>query len=235
MIICSVAAIPADFLERMHERSLGVASALARAPAGEGALALGWPTLDEALPDGGLPRGVVELRAPRALGCATSIAIAAVRAAQRKSPKAWAAWVDAEASLYAPGLAQRGVDLARLVVVRPEREDLARVATKAVASCAFDVVVVDADAVGGDARVGRRTRRVDALFVRRLALGAERAGATVLLISDALAPRREPWPVALRLELARDATDDAVVVRIGKERHGRLGGGARAALAEGRG
>jgi hypothetical protein len=74
---------------------------------------------------------------------------------------------------------------------------------------------------------------VDALFVRRLALGAERSGSTVLLLSDAHAQRREPWPVALRLELERDTVAEegraglrgAVLVRVGKERHGRVGHG----------
>src|SRR3954470_13038761 len=81
-------------------------------------LALGWPEVDALLPDGGFPRGVVELSTPRALGGATTVALAAVRAAQAKDPRAWCAWIDPEATLYAPGVARAGVDLARLLVVR---------------------------------------------------------------------------------------------------------------------
>ena len=117
-----------------------------------GTLPLDWPELDAALPDGGLPRGVVELAAPRALGGGTSIALAAVRAAHAKNTKAWCAWVDPEATLYAPGLVSAGVDLARLLVVRPPRGELARVAVKVAASRAFDVIVVDVDPVPGAAR-----------------------------------------------------------------------------------
>src|SRR5579859_1922454 len=94
------------------------------------ALPLGWAELDAALPDGGLPRGVVELTSPRALGGATSVALAAVRAAQEKDPRAWCAWLDPDATLYAPGVAMAGVDLARLLVVRPSRAELSRIAVK---------------------------------------------------------------------------------------------------------
>lgn len=184
------------------------------------ALSLDWPALEDGLPDRGLPRGVVEIRAPDALAGATTIAIAAVRAAQHRDARAWAAWIDPEATLHAPGLAQRGVDLARLVVVRPLRKELARVATKVVASGAFEVVVVDVDPVGASRPCSRGA--MSALFVRRLVLGAEQSGGTVLLLSDARAQRRLPWPVVLRLELER--APRSVLVRIGKERHGRLGG-----------
>src|SRR5262249_45624559 len=82
------------------------------------ALATGWRELDAVLPDHGFPRGVVELAAPHALGGGTSVALSVVRAAQEKDPRAFCAWVDAEGTLYAPGVAQAGVDLRRLLVVR---------------------------------------------------------------------------------------------------------------------
>src|SRR4051812_39545579 len=68
-------------------------------------LSLGWPELDDALPDGGLPRGVIELASPRALGGATQVALHAVRAAQysaQGATQAWCAWIDPEGTLYAP-------------------------------------------------------------------------------------------------------------------------------------
>jgi hypothetical protein len=181
----------------------------------EPALSLTWPELEAALPDGGLPRGVVELSAPYALGGASTIAACAVRSAQARDVRAWCAWIDPEASLYAPGLHARGIDLARLFVIRPARKDLQPIALKCVISSAFDVVVVDLDPIG---KAGTRKRN-DALFVRKLALGAEKAGTTVLLLVDASAKKSEPWPTTLRLELER--TPKSVWVRIGKDRHGR--------------
>jgi recombination protein RecA len=196
------------------------------------ALALGWPELDDALPDHGLPRGVVELAAPRALGGGTSIALAAVRAAHGKDARAWCAWIDPEGTLHAPGVAGAGVDLARLLVVRPPRAELARVAVKVAASRAFDVIVVDMDPVPGALVPGRtpyapRTRAKKGgawqgdVFVRKLALLASEGGASVLLLTDATAPRAQPGPVALRLEIAREPA--AIALRVAKDRRGRAG------------
>lgn len=180
--------------------------------------------------DGTLPSGVIELSAPRALGSSTRLAAFAIATAHARDPRAWCAWIDPEENLHAPGLAQRDVDLARLLVVRPERKnfpprgeakggrntDVQRIAIKTVQSGAFDVVVVDVDPVG---MTGIRKKK-DSLFVRKLALGAEKSGVTVILLVDSLAKKSEPWPVALRLELER--SPDSVFVRVGKDRHGRL-------------
>lgn len=166
--------------------------------------------------DGSLPSGVIELFAPRALGGATLLSARAISLAHARDPRAWCAWIDPEANLHAPGLLQQGVDLARLLVVRPDRKDVQRIAIKTAASGAFDVVAIDVDAVG---LPGQRKRK-DALFVRKLALGAEKSGAIVILHVDSLAKKSEPWPVALRLELERDP--DSLSIRVGKDRHGKL-------------
>jgi recombination protein RecA len=192
------------------------------------ALALGWAELDAVLPGGGLPRGVVELSAPRALGGATSVGLAAVQAGQARAPGAWCAWIDPEGTLHAPGLVAAGVDLGRLLVVRAPRVDLPRIAVKVVASGAFEVVVVDVDAVGAAETASapsgkrRRARWPAEVLVRKLALAAEPCGATVLLSTDATRPRAVPWPVALRLELLRpDAS--TLSVRVAKDKRGRAG------------
>jgi hypothetical protein len=189
-------------------------------------LSLGWPELDAVLPDGGLPRGVVELAAPRALGGAASIALAAIRAAHARDPKAWCAWVDPEATLYAPGVVFAGVDLERLLVVRPPRAEMARVAVKVAASRAFDVIAVDVDVVpgatlGAAAAKKKRSAWPMDVLVRKLALLAAEGGATILLLSDSSSPRAMTWPVALRLELSR--TPDAIALRVAKDRRGRVG------------
>ncbi len=235
----------------MGAASLGMLDALRRelgldAPSkiedsARASLALEWPELDALLPDHGMPRGVIELTAPRALGGMTSIALATVRAAQRRDARAWCAWIDPESTLYGPGLVQSGVDLRRLFVVRPPRADLARVAVKLASAHAFDVIVVDIDPVHGAAlapptapasSMSRAPARARAktprsrrpwppeVLVRKLALLADEAGTSILLLTDSTRPRAVPWPVALRLELTRRA--DAIAVRVAKDRRGRM-------------
>lgn len=209
------------------------------------ALALSWPDLEAILPDGGLPRGVVELAAPRALGGSTSVALAAICAGQTRGTSTWCAWLDPEGTLYAPGVAAAGVELSRMLVVRPPRAQLGRVAVKVVASGAFEVVAIDLDAVPGagilvTAGASRRStehthkqpneqkqqkqRRAWApeVLVRKLALAAEPNGSTVLLLTDTSKPRAVPWPVALRLELSSPSPCE-LVVRVAKDKRGRIG------------
>jgi len=164
---------------------------------------------------------VTELASDRALGT-TALALAAVRAAHR-DPRAWCAWIEVGDSLYAPGVAQSGVDLTRLLLVRPPARDAARVSVRVATSGAFEVVVVDAFAFveGHEGRSRRRSWPSD-VFVRKLSLAAETHATRIVILSDSSAPRAMPWPVALRLEIERNP-DDAMLVRVAKERHGRLG------------
>ena len=225
--------VRANLRADLHAKGHG--STLRVAPSNEsGALALSWPGLGDLLPDGGLPRGVVELASPRALGGSTSVALAAVRAGQARGRSAWCAWLDPEGTLHAPGVVAAGVDLDRMLVVRPPRAQLARVAVKVVGAGAFEVVVVDLDAVPGsqetdaanEARAGagaakKKTWAPDVL-VRKLALGAEASGGSVLLLTDSTRHRTMQWPVALRLELSRPSRSE-LVVRVAKDRRGRVG------------
>jgi RecA/RadA recombinase len=215
----------ADLLVLLGSR---VESAESLAGGDDTRLRLDWPELDAALPDGGLPRGVVELAAPHALGGGASIALAAIRAAHAKDGRAWCAWIDPESTLYAPGVVAAGVDLARLLVVRPPRTELARVAVKVAGSRAFDVIAIDMDPVPGavpssERSNGRPRKRAwpSEVLVRKLALLAGEWGATVLLLTDATLPRAVPWPVALRLEIAR--APESIALRVAKDRRGRSG------------
>jgi recombination protein RecA len=219
----------------------------------EAVLALGWPELEKVLPDRGLPRGVVEIaarpwslrpypssaNAKSAFKCsgATSIAIAAVRSVHAADPSAWCAWILSPnvPLLYAPALVQAGVDLSRLLVLRPSRQALARTAVKSAASGAFSLLVVDAPQPQDLAALHETSRRTAALHssatrvprassdggavaVRKLALAAEESGTTSLLLTSALAARSVPWPVALRLEVER--RPDALSVHVTKDRRG---------------
>jgi hypothetical protein len=201
-------------------------------------LALDWPGLEDVLPDRGLPKGVVELTARHALGGSTRVALAAVRAGQARGPEAWCAWIDPESTLHAPGIIAAGVDLERMLVVRAPREELGHVAVKIVGAAAFEVVVIDFDAVPQElprassplpadgrfspAKAGKRGAWPADVLVRKLAVAAESSGTTVLLLTDARRPRAVPWPVALRVELERQSRT-ALGVRIAKDKRARIG------------
>jgi hypothetical protein len=194
-------------------------------------LSLGWPELENVLPDHGIPRGVVELASPSAKpvtktgatrGGASTIALSAVRSVHAADERAWCAWitpVDAP-SLYAPALVQAGVDLSRTLIVRPPASALARTAIKVAMSGAFDLVVIDGQA-GLDGRLagGGRSKVEAAVVVRKLALASEEKGTTCLVLTNAYESRATPWPVALRVEVER--RPDALAVRVTKDRRGR--------------
>src|SRR5690349_18697749 len=106
-------------------------------------LPFGFPGLDEALPDGELPRGaVVEVAVLGGSALATSAALLACKSAQREAvarggEAPFCAFVDPTATLHGPGVAAAGVDLERLLVVRPPAEALSRTAVRVVESQAF--------------------------------------------------------------------------------------------------
>jgi recombination protein RecA len=195
-------------------------------------LALGLGELDALLPDGGLPRGsVVELCVQGAAAGATRIALAACRAAQaegraRGGDTPWCAFVDASGSLHGPGVAEAGVALERLLVVRPQREALSRVSLRVVESRAFALVVIDTMGAPGcpvEVPLGTWPR-----VVRRLAMAVEGTESSVLLVTDSHASRPLPLPVAQRLELARVGQHE-LGVRVAKDKHGRVSGRQRVA------
>jgi len=166
-----------------------------------------WPELDRVLPDGGMPRAVVEITcAHPAFAGATRVAAAAVRAAHKRDARAWCAWIDEGATLYAPGLARAEIDLARLFVVRPPRDLLSRAIVKVASSGAFDVMIVEARALA----------KPDKLL-RKLAIAAEAHGTSILILAP---PHRDPWPVVLRLEVSREA--NGIDVRVTKDRFARV-------------
>jgi recombination protein RecA len=197
-------------------------------PAGSPPLSTGMPELDAALPDGGLPSSaVVELCGPSGMGRVTGVALSACAAAQRRVRESegqdgWCAWIDAAGSLYAPGLARAGVDLDRLLVVRPDPADIARVAVRLVQSRVFAVVVIDRASVPGAELAPTRATRWNTV-VRRLALAAEQAETSVLLLSTTAAAQRQTLPVAMRLELDRPGLD-RLRLRVAKDKRGRLRG-----------
>lgn len=99
--------------------------------------------LDKALGIGGLPRGrMVEIMGWESSG-KTTIAIHTIAEAQ-KNPDVWCAFVDVEHAFDVKYAEQVGVDLNRLKISQPDHAEQAlEIAEQFVASCDFDVVVVD--------------------------------------------------------------------------------------------
>lgn len=82
----------------------------------EGFVPCGLPGVDEALPGGGFPRGALaELSGGPASG-KTGVALALFAAL---GAEGLCAYVDGRGEIYPPAAAARGVDLSRLLVVRP--------------------------------------------------------------------------------------------------------------------
>lgn len=195
----------------------------------------GVPALDDLLAGGGFPRGQVsELSASAGLGLSTTLALLACASASREARArggdgALSAFVDPSASLHGPGALSLGVELSRLVVVRPSAAQLAKTATKVVASGVFSVAVIDTCGVPG-AVAGVELAPWSSV-VRRLALAAEPTDTAVLLLTRAEAPRPLPLPVSLRLELHASAPDE-LVARVAKARNGLVTGPRRLAIGD---
>jgi protein ImuA len=159
-----------------------------------GYLASGLPELDAALPGGGFPRGALsELCGGQASG--KTVAALAVLAALPAGELC--AWIDARGELYPPGVAARGVDLSRLLIVRPpggRPSDMLWAAEAVLGSGAFAAVVVDVP-------LGTALRGWDAA-ARRLQAAAEKGGAVGLWLGEPGAAVRVP--AAVRLALAME-------------------------------
>ena len=188
------------------------------------------PPLAEVLPEGGFPRGcVVELASPSNLGHGVSVALAACAASQEESlragrDKAWCAFLDPDQTLFGPAVQERGVSLDRLLVLRPPRQLLSRVAVQVAAARIFSVIVVDVSSVpGASSREHHRFESMEtwSKVARRLALSLEKTPTTLFLLTRSEAHRPLSLPVAMRLEL-ENVDRERLLVRIAKEKFGRI-------------
>lgn len=137
---------------------------------------------------------------------ATSVALGACRFAQLESRRqtgqtAWCAFVDPCRTLYAPGVHFQGVDLRRLLVIRPSEDDLSRVALRLVESQIFPLVVLDLMPLPGSSAEFSLASWVR--VVRRLTLALENTENTVVLLTEKNARHQMGLPVAQRIELSR--------------------------------
>lgn len=155
------------------------------------ALRLGIPEIDGLLPHGGLPLGqAVELWGEAASG-RTSLALRAVAAAHRELRLA--AWVDGPGELYPPAAVARGVELEKLLIVRPRApRQLAWTAQQLARSGAFACVVLDLTHTGV---------RLSLAEAKKLHDAAVHGGSLLLLLT----PPDAPAEGALRLRVSADS------------------------------
>jgi hypothetical protein len=227
---------PADLLESLSaslngQARLGYANHSSGLPSG---LGLGWPELEATLPDKGLARGhVVHLAALHPGAFTTTLALKACAEAQQQghalgTEVPWCAYLDPSKSLHAPGVAEFGLRLDRLLVVTPDPQALASVALRVVRSLVFAVVVVDL--TGGFGFNAVRSLNPWVRTVRQMALALEGQRTVVLLLTDASSQSALPLPVAQRIELRRSHSNQ-LGLRVAKDRWGRVSGWRRVALS----
>lgn len=174
-----------------------------RLPPSASCVSSGWAAVDALLPGGGFPRGAFsELSGGRASG---KMAVALSTLARGMGEHGLAAFVDGRGELYPPAATALGVDLARLLVVRPylARGEVGGVRAAfwageaLLASGAFGAVAIEIP-LGGARAGGLGPAALDAML-RRLRAAAEKGGSVALWLGT---PGGSHVPSAVRLELS---------------------------------
>ena len=176
-------------------------------------LASGYPELDRHLPGGGWPRESLTevLTEHYGIGELRLLMPALARLSTETSPQdftepGWIAWVSPPFQPYPPALQQCGIDLSRMLIVRPRDDsELLWSAEQALSS-------------GTCAAVLLWPSMLDDQASRRLQLAAEK-GRSWAIAFRPLAARRQPSAAALRIELHPDT--QGTRVHILKSRGGR--------------
>lgn len=198
----------------------------------------GWcslklPGLAALVADCGSFGGVTELAGPSVRGGATALALGLVSAIHKAQAGSWCVWFDPEATLHAPGVAQAGVDLRRLMVVHAPENTLARWVLRTVSRGLFDGLVVDVQSALHNQPNFTADQFLDEHWVRRLAVASEKNKTRVLLLTDTDHEHGQPWPVAQRLK-CKQPEPDVVEVEIAKARHGAVTAPQRVTLVSSR-
>ena len=176
-------------------------------------LASGYPELDRHLPGGGWPRESLTevLTEHYGIGELRLLMPALARLSTETSPQdftepGWIAWVAPPFQPYPPALQQCGIDLSRMLIVRPRDDsEILWSAEQALSS-------------GTCAAVLLWPSMLDDQASRRLQLAAEK-GRSWAIAFRPLAARRQPSAAALRIELHPDT--QGTRVHILKSRGGR--------------
>ncbi|MCH7830063.1 MAG: translesion DNA synthesis-associated protein ImuA [Proteobacteria bacterium] len=176
-------------------------------------LASGYPKLDRCLPGGGWPLaalteilieqyGIGELRL-----LMPALAQLSVEKTQAEyTEPGWIAWIAPPFQPYAPALQQYGIDLSRMLIVRPKDDsELLWSAEQALSSGTCAAVLLWPDTLDDRAS-------------RRLQLAAEKGHSWAIAFRP-LTARQQPSAAALRIEL--QSTGQGTRVHILKSRGGR--------------
>lgn len=179
-----------------------------RSPQAVPSLSQEW---QEKLSRGDFVPGVIELSSEGGIALGTSVALRACLRIQQNARSAfgvvpWCAFIDPTDSLYAPGVHASGVDLQRLLVVRPDEENIVRVTLRLIESKVFPLVVVDLKGLPGESFDPSLNSWVR--VVRRISRALEGTSHSVLLLTDKNAKRTLPLPVTERLLLSRRSVTD---------------------------
>lgn len=179
-------------------------------------LASGYPKLDRCLPGGGWPQqalteilieqyGIGELRLLMPALARLSSEESQLHYGEPSEP-GWIAWVAPPFQPYAPALQQFGIDLSRMLIVRPKDDsELLWSAEQALSSGTCAAVLLWPD-------------KLDDRASRRLQLAAEKGHSWAIAFRP-LTARQQPSAAALRLEL--ESTGQGTRVHILKSRGGR--------------
>ena len=176
-------------------------------------LASGYPELDRHLPGGGWPTEALTeiLTEQYGIGELRLLMPALARLSAEDVPPdhgepGWIAWVAPPFQLYPPALQQCGIDLSRMLIVRPKHpSEVLWSAEQALSS-------------GTCAAVLFWTGELDDQASRRLQLAAEKGHSWAVAFRPMLA-RQQPSVAALRLEL--HSSEQGTRVHILKSRGGR--------------
>jgi len=182
-------------------------------------LASGFPRLDRCLPGGGWPLealteiligqyGIGELRLlmPALAELSAEEAPGKYGDHGEHAEPGWIAWIDPPFQPYAPALQQSGIDLSRMLIVRPkDNSELLWSAEQALSSGTCAAVLLWPD-------------RLDDQGSRRLQLAAEKGHSWAIAFRP-LSARQQPSAASLRLELT--STGKGTRVHILKSRGGR--------------
>ena len=207
-----------DVIEELRERIQRIER---RPPRVTQVVSTDWPAVDGLL-GGGFPRGAfVDLRGVPGSG-KTHLVLRALARITREG--ALGAYVDGRGELYAPAAAAVGVNLERLLIVRPGLPALRGASTRPagasrealwaaevlLASGAFALVVVDAPQAPGMTASHGASATCEAML-RRLRAAAEKGGAAGVWLGE---PGESRVPASLRLEVTPGVRrGDAPVVR----------------------
>ena len=176
-------------------------------------LASGYPELDRHLPGGGWPSaalteilteqyGIGELR----LLMPALVRLSSEDAQSDYSEPGWIAWIAPPFQLYPPALMQCGIDLSRMLIVRPDDPgEILWSAEQALSSGTCAAVLFWSESLDDQAS-------------RRLQLAAEKGHSWGIAFRP-LSARRQPSAAALRLEL--HSSNGGTRVHILKSRGGR--------------